>query len=161
MLQLILLRHAKAESPEATDDFDRALAPRGREDAPQVGAALAAEGAAPDVALVSDSKRTRETWELIAPHFPKTKVKYLHSLYHCSAEMLMAAAELADAESVMLVGHNPGMHELASRLAHRNNPLETKLRSKFPTAAGAVFTRKDKESAWKLQAYVTPKMISD
>jgi phosphohistidine phosphatase len=161
MLQLILLRHAKAESPEATDDFDRALAPRGREDAPQVAAALAAEGAAPDIALVSDARRTRETWELAAPFFPKTRVKYLHSLYHCSAEMLMAAAELADTDRVMLIGHNPGMHELASRLAHRNNPLETKLRSKFPTAAGAMFTRKDKESAWKLQAYVTPKMISD
>lgn len=161
MLQIILMRHAKAESPEETDDFDRALAPRGREDAPQVAAALAAEGVAPDIALVSDSKRTRETWELIASSFPKTRVKYLHSLYHCSAEMLMAAAELADAKSVMLVGHNPGMHELASRLAHRNNQLESKLRAKFPTAAAAVFARKDKDSAWKLQAFVTPKMISD
>jgi phosphohistidine phosphatase len=161
MLQLILMRHAKAESPEATDDFDRALAARGRDDAPQVAAALAAEGAAPDIALVSDAKRTRETWELVSASFPKAKVKHLHSLYHCSAEMLMAAAELADTDRVMLIGHNPGMHELASRLAHRNNPLETKLRSKFPTAAGAMFTRKDKESAWKLQAYVTPKMISD
>jgi phosphohistidine phosphatase len=160
MLQLVLLRHAKAV-PQAEDDFDRGLAPRGREDTPQVAAALAAEGAAPDVALVSDSKRTRETWELAAPFFPKTKAKFLHSLYHCPADTLMEAAERAGANSVMLVGHNPGMHELASRLAHRNNQLETNLRAKFPTAAGAIFTRKDKDAAWKLQAYVTPKTISD
>jgi phosphohistidine phosphatase len=161
MQQLILMRHAKAVSPDAVDDFDRPLAPRGREDAPQVAAALVAEGAAPEIALVSDSRRTRETWELVAPSFPKSKVKYLHSLYHSSAELLIKAAELADAKSVILVGHNPGMHELASRLAHRNNPLETKLRAKFPTAAAAIFARKDDQAAWKLQSFVTPKMISD
>jgi phosphohistidine phosphatase len=160
MLQLVLLRHAKAVAA-AEDDFDRALAQRGREDAPQVAAALATEGAAPDMALVSDSKRTRETWELIAASFPKTKVKFLHSLYHCTAETLMEAAERTGTDHVMLVGHNPGIHELASRLAHRNNDLETRLRAKFPTAAGAIFTRKDKGSAWKLQAYVTPKTVTE
>ena len=77
------------------------------------------------------------------------------------AELLVAEAENAGAERVMIVAHNPGLHELAARWSHRNNELETKVRAKFPTCAGAVFARKDKDSSWKLQAYVTPKLISD
>jgi phosphohistidine phosphatase len=162
MRQLILLRHAKAvAADEADDDFERGLASRGREDAPVVAAALAAEGATPEIVLVSDAKRTRETWELASASFPKAKVKFLRSLYLCAAETLMAEAEKTGADSVMIVAHNPGLHELASRFAHRSNPLEVKLRAKFPTAAGAIFTRKDADSSWKLQAYVTPKTISD
>jgi phosphohistidine phosphatase len=162
MKQLILFRHAKAvPADEADDDFDRPLADRGREDAPRVAAALVEAGAAPEVVLVSDSLRTRETWELARPSFPKTEVRFLRSLYHCSAETLMHEAERAGFDRVMLVGHNPGMHDLASRLAHRNNALETKLRNKFPTSAAAVFARKNEDASWKLQAFVTPKDALD
>ena len=73
----------------------------------------------------------------------------------------MAEAEKTGAGNVMLVAHNPGLHELASRFAHRSNPLEIKLRAKFPTCAGAIFMRKDADASWKLQAFVTPKTISD
>jgi phosphohistidine phosphatase len=158
MLQLILLRHAKAApADEADDDHARALAPEGREAAPRMAAALAAAGAAPDVALVSDAKRTRETWELAAPSFTTAKVRFLRSLYLCPAETIMLEAEKAGATSVILVGHNPGMHELASRLAYRNTELDQKLRAKFPPAAGAIFERKDAKSSWRLHAYFTPK----
>jgi len=162
MRQLILLRHAKAAADSDTgEDFDRPLAARGREDAPVVAQALAAEGADPQVVLVSDARRTWETWELVKAAFPKAEVRFLKSLYLCPAETLVIEADKAGAERVMIVAHNPGLHELASRWAHRNNALEIKLRAKFPTCAGAVFARKDAESSWKLQAYVTPKMISD
>jgi phosphohistidine phosphatase len=162
MRQLTLLRHAKAAVDSDTgEDFDRPLATRGREDAPVVAATLAAEGADPQVVLVSDARRTRETWELAKAAFPKAEVRFLKSLYLCPAETLVTEAEQAGIERVMIVAHNPGLHELASRWAHRNNALETKLRAKFPTCAGAVFARKDVDSSWKLQAYVTPKMISD
>lgn len=158
--QLVLLRHAKAvPSEEEADDFARALASVGRLDAPRVARSLAEAGAAPDVVLVSEARRTRETWSLAQPAFPKADVRYLQSLYLASAATLMAEAEKSGAERVMVVAHNPGLHELASRLAHRNNVLETKLRAKFPTAAGAVFHRKDEESSWKLAAYVTPKDV--
>jgi phosphohistidine phosphatase SixA len=73
----------------------------------------------------------------------------------------MHEAERAGFDRVMLVGHNPGMHDLASRLAHRNNALETKLRNKFPTSAAAVFARKNEDASWKLQAFVTPKDALD
>jgi phosphohistidine phosphatase len=162
MKELILLRHAKAvPAKEAEEDFDRQLAERGREDAPRVAAALVEAGAAPEIVLVSDARRARETWELARPSFPKADVKFLKSLYLCAAEALMAEAERAGVERVMLVGHNPGLHELASRLAHRSNALETKLRTKFPTAAGAIFVRKSKDASWKLQAFVTPKDAID
>jgi phosphohistidine phosphatase len=110
---------------------------------------------------VSDARRTRETWELVQPSFPNAQAKFLRSLYHGSAGTLLVEAESTGAESVMLVGHNPGMHELASRLAYRNTPMDAKLRAKFPTAAGAIFARKDDASSWKLQSFVTPKMASD
>ncbi len=161
MRQLILLRHAKAVPPNEADDFERGLAARGREDAPQVAAALAAEGAAPEVVLVSDARRTRETWKLAQPAFPEAQVKFLRSLYLCSAETLLSEAEKAGVDSVMLVGHNPCIHELASRLAYRNAPMDTQVRSRFPTAAGAIFERKDEASSWKLKSFVTPKTLSD
>lgn len=162
MRQLILLRHAKATVDSDTgEDFDRPLAARGREDALVVAHALADAGADPQLVLVSDARRTRETWELAKTAFPKALVRFLGQLYLCNAETLLREAELASAERVMLVGHNPGMHELATRLAHRNTALEIKLRAKFPTAAGALFVRKDANSSLKLQAFVTPKTIAD
>ena len=162
MRQLVLLRHAKAAvDSDSGEDFDRPLAARGREDAPVVGKALVDAGADPQVVLVSDAKRTRETWGLIAAAFPKAEVRFLKSLYLCPSELLVTEAESAGAERVMIVAHNPGLHELATRWAHRNNELDAKVRAKFPTCAGAVFARKDKDSSFKLQAYVTPKLISD
>ncbi len=162
MRQLVLLRHAKAAVDAATgEDYDRPLAARGLEDAPAVAQALVEAGADPQIVLVSDAKRTRETWALVSPAFPKAEVRFLKSLYLSPSEAVATEAEKAGAERVMIVAHNPGLHELASRLAHRNNALETKLRAKFPTCAGAVFARKDADSSWKLQAFVTPKTISD
>ncbi len=162
MQQLVLLRHAKAAADSDTgEDFDRPLAPRGREDAPVIGKALADAGADPQVVLVSAARRTRETWELVAPNFPKAEVRFMQTLYLAAAEDLAEEAENAGAERVMIVAHNPGMHELAARWSHRNNDLESRVRAKFPTCAGAVFARKDAEASWKLQAYVTPKKISD
>jgi phosphohistidine phosphatase len=162
MLQLTLLRHAKAApGDDQTDDFARALADRGRSDAPLTAKALAEGGADPQIVLVSDARRTRETWDLAHPWFAKAEVAFLRSLYLCPAETLIAEAEKTGAERVMLVAHNPGLHDLASRMAPRRNPTEEKLRAKFPTAAGAIFTRKTLETSWKLQVFVTPKMVSD
>jgi phosphohistidine phosphatase len=160
MRQLILLRHAKAvPADEADDDFERALATEGREAAPRVAEALAKAGAKPDAVLVSDSKRTRETWELAKLSFPNAPAKFLKALYLCPAERLMHEAERAGAQSVMLVGHNPGLHDLASRLAYRNDDMNIRLRAKFPPGSGAIFGRKDETSTWKLQAFVTPKDV--
>lgn len=158
MRQLVLLRHAKAvPAGEEADDFARALADAGRSDAPLVARALADAGAAPKIVLVSDARRTRETWDLVQPAFAKAEVHFLRSLYLGAAETLMLEAERTGAANVMLVAHNPGIHELASRLAQRPTELDLKLRAKFPTAAAAIFSRKSDDTAWKLGTYVTPK----
>jgi phosphohistidine phosphatase len=162
MLQLVLLRHAKAAAHSDTgEDFDRPLAPRGRDDAPVVGKALAAAGADPQLVLVSSAKRTRETWDLVAPNFPKAKVEFRDALYLGEAELLLKAAEMAGVERVMVIAHNPGLHELASRLAPRMNALESNVRAKYPTAAAAIFERKDGSSSLRLKDYITPKNATD
>lgn len=162
MRQLILLRHAKAAVDSDTgQDFDRPLAPRGREDAPVVGRALADAGAEPELVLVSAAKRTRETWELVSAAFPGVEARFLDELYEATAETLLHLVEHAKVARLMIVGHNPGLQELAIRLARRNTPLDAAVRAKFPTCAAAVYSRKDDLGALKLQEFITPKTISD
>jgi phosphohistidine phosphatase len=162
MRQLVLLRHAKAAVDSDTgQDFDRPLAPRGREDAPVVGKALADAGAEPELALVSAAKRTRETWELVSAAFPGVEARFLDELYDETAETLLHLVEHAKVARLMIVGHNPGLQELAIRLARRNTPLDAAVRAKFPTCAAALYSRKDDLGALKLQEFITPKTISD
>ncbi len=162
MRQLILFRHAKAvPSDESMDDFDRGLAEAGQMAAPVIAASLKDAGAAPDIVLVSTARRTRETWALARPFFPKADVRFLEELYHAPAETLMREAERAGEKRVMLIAHNPGLHELAARLARRNTPLDQQVRAKYPTAAAALFERKDDDAAWKLMAFLTPKSARD
>jgi phosphohistidine phosphatase len=157
MRQLILLRHAKAVPADGRiQDFDRPLADQGRLDAPRVARALVAAGAAPELALVSDAKRTRETWEMASPAFPAARVQFLPEFYDSDAETLLEGALDSGAQSVIVIAHNPGLHELAGRLAHRNTPLDAALRSKLPPAGAALFERKDENSSWRLTAFVTP-----
>jgi phosphohistidine phosphatase len=162
MRQLILLRHAKAATDSETgEDFDRPLAPRGREDAPIVAKALAEAGADPQLVLVSAARRTRETWALVAPAFPNAEVRFMDELYHAASDALLHLVENAGVARLMIVGHNPGLQELAIRLARRNTPLDQAVRTKFPTAAAALYTRKDDLGALKLQEFITPKNASE
>ncbi len=162
MRQLVLLRHAKAAVDSDTgQDFDRPLAPRGREDAPVVGKALADAGAEPELVLVSAARRTRETWELVSAAFPGVEARFLDELYDATAETLLHLVEHAKVARMMIIGHNPGLQELAIRLARRNTPLDAAVRAKFPTCAAALYTRKDDLGALKLQEFITPKTISD
>jgi phosphohistidine phosphatase len=162
MRQLVLLRHAKAAVDSDTgQDFDRPLTARGREDAPVVGKALAAAGAAPQLMLASSAKRTRETWELASAAFPGVEARFLDELYDATAETLLHLVEHSKVERLMVIGHNPGLQELAIRLARRNTPLDAAVRAKFPTAAAALYSRKDDLGALKLQEFITPKTISD
>ncbi len=158
MRQLILLRHAKATpGSETGEDFDRPLAQRGVDDAPVVALALAEAGAVPQIALVSAARRTRETWELVAPSFPMATVRFVEELYNAPSDLILREAEAAGVANVMVIAHNPGLHELASRLAHRMNAMDSRVRAKFPTSAAAFFTRKDDGASWKLRDYITPK----
>ncbi len=162
MRQLVLLRHAKAAVDSDTgQDLDRPLAPRGREEAPVVGKALADAGAEPELVLVSAARRTRETWELVSAAFPGVEARFLDELYDATAETLLHLVERAKVARLMIIGHNPGLQELAIRLARRNTPLDAAVRAKFPTCAAAVYSRKDDLGALKLQEFITPKTVSD
>src|SRR5690606_32103833 len=107
--RLILVRHAKAVEEEVGGDHARTLSPRGREDAAALGSWLAAEGLVPDQVFCSTAARTRETLALIGAQWPTV---FSDKLYLATAgEILSHAAAAEDAATtVMLVGHNPGMH---------------------------------------------------
>jgi phosphohistidine phosphatase len=146
MDRLILMRHGKAEQHAATGgDFERALAPRGQGDAALMGQVLAKAGLSPDVVLVSSARRTRETWEAASPAFPAAQAQVRRDLYHAEAQDVLAAIRDAAPASgaVMVVGHNPGLHELALRMAMggpADPALLARLRGKFPTATVAAFS---------------------
>ncbi|MFT4251137.1 MAG: histidine phosphatase family protein [Caulobacter sp.] len=145
MDRLILMRHGKAERHAAQGgDFERALAERGRQDVALIASALASEGFTPDLALVSAARRTRETWDAAAGAFLGATAETLRELYHAEAQEVLAVVREADAPAgtVMVVGHNPGLHDLSLRLAMGGpaDPTElSKLRGRFPTATAAVF----------------------
>ncbi|MDB5426461.1 MAG: sixA [Phenylobacterium sp.] len=145
MDRLILFRHGKAEPESASgEDFDRRLSPRGVRESVQMGAHLADLGFAPDLVLVSPSARTRETWAAAEPHFPKAQARFDDELYHADSGAVRHEAERAGGTcgTVMVVGHNPGLQELAVRLLMEGSApssLIARAQRHFPTAAAAVF----------------------
>jgi phosphohistidine phosphatase len=145
MRRLILFRHAKAE-PRAPgeDDFDRALAPRGREDAGLIGEALAAQNLIPDYALISPARRTAETWICCRDSFPRIRAELNRELYNAAPEDIRAAIEgVADrCDTLIVIGHNPGLHELAVELLQDASASAAEIErvaQRFPTATAAVY----------------------
>jgi phosphohistidine phosphatase len=138
MRRLMLLRHAKAEKSKPGEaDRARGLAERGRRDAPKLGAYMSRHALFPQRVIVSPAARARETWELVAETLTQTPlVVYDEHLYDATAEgvlkVIMTAG--ADAPSVMVVGHNPGLHDLA-RLLLAAGDVETRerLHEELPT----------------------------
>ena len=117
--RLILLRHAKSDWPDVPDQ-DRPLAKRGRRDAPRIGRWLHEHGYQPDVAVVSAAARTRQTWDLVAPELGGSPaVRFEPRAYAASAlTLLYLAQELPERyRTALLIGHNPGLSELATSLA--------------------------------------------
>jgi phosphohistidine phosphatase len=117
--RLILLRHAKSDWPDVPDR-DRPLAKRGRRDAPRIGRWLHEHGYQPDVVVVSDAARTRQTWDLVAPELGESPaVHFEPRAYAASALTLLYLAQELPARyrTALLIGHNPGLSELATSLA--------------------------------------------
>ena len=125
MRRLMLLRHAKTENDGPSGhDQDRRLDDRGRRDAAEIGGWLARHPPFPDAVLVSTAVRALQTWEIawaaMKDLVPEPQVKHLAQLYGAApAELLEAVrdASALDPQRLMLVGHNPGMHELGLALA--------------------------------------------
>lgn len=142
MRTLILLRHAKAvRANEADSDEARGLTGRGRREAALAGAAIEDAGLKPTLALVSTATRTRETAEFGLQNFA-LETEFDDALYHAERESIWDAFMASDAETVIVVGHNPGIGELVSSLihqAHDGSKLAREFSGHFPTAAFAAF----------------------
>jgi phosphohistidine phosphatase len=171
MRRLLLLRHAKAErSPVGGLDHDRVLAARGRADAKTLGAYLARHALIPDHAVVSTSARTRETWTLLAAAMGKTPpVTFDERIYDAETEtILQVITETgADTHTLMVVGHNPGLQELAAMLvASGDIEARERLGRGFPTSALVVITFA--VESWtgvhprggRLEHFVTPEWLA-
>jgi phosphohistidine phosphatase len=173
MRRLILLRHAKTETDAPSGkDHDRRLDDRGRTDAASIAGWLTEHRLVPDQVLVSTATRTRQTWDILADLFPgaEPQVEHLPELYSASAAQLLQAIHdvAAGINQLMLVGHNPGLQELALGLTCRNNDSDHKLLSgNMPTSAVAVidFPIADWADAGfgtgKLQHFVSPKILRE
>ena len=144
MKHLYLLRHAKSSWDDASlADHDRPLSQRGRGAARKVAGYVQETGIRPELVLSSPSRRTRETLELVEPALAEAEVRFEPELYGASEAALLATLHGLpdDVESVLLLGHNPGMQQLAVALTGRGDAdLVQRLRTKMPTAALAALT---------------------
>lgn len=172
MKTLVLMRHAKsAWGDQDQKDIDRPLSTRGRKAAPAMGRWLKAEGYRPDVVLSSTARRARETLELMRPSLPeRATVEFAAGLYMAAPrEMLTEIGKVpASAETLMLLGHNPGLGNLAGLLAASGNEKAlANLHAKFPTAAIAVIGfdvarwSELAASGGKLFAFMRPRDLDD
>jgi phosphohistidine phosphatase len=138
MRRLMLLRHAKTERAEPGErDRDRKLTARGRADAPLIGAYMARHHLAPELALVSPAERAQESWKLLAASLKKPpQVVTDERIYNATTEKLMTVlSEPRRARSLLLVGHNPGLHDLAVELiAAGDAEARERVSAKLPTA---------------------------
>jgi phosphohistidine phosphatase len=177
--KLVLLRHAKSAWPDLPD-HERPLAGRGRRDAPVMGRWLRAVGHVPDQVLCSTARRARETWQLAQPGLGAAPpVSFEDGVYEASAAQLLDLARDAPSKvkTLLIVGHAPGIPELALMLAGAAPPADggaggavpqdavDRMRAKFPTAAIAVLELTGPwdqlaPGAARLTSFVTPRDVA-
>ncbi|OAF13663.1 phosphohistidine phosphatase [Bradyrhizobium centrolobii] len=175
MRRLMLLRHAKTETDAPSGrDRDRRLDHRGHKDAAQMGDWIAHHPPFPDTVLVSPAVRAKQTWDLaweaMKDRVAAPQVELLPELYGADParllETIRTATIPANPKRLMLVGHNPGMHELALMLTGSGHHADRKhLADNLPTAGLAIFDFDGKD--WsdiayrhgKLVLFVSPKLL--
>lgn len=170
MLTLSLLRHAKSDwCGPGMDDFDRPLAARGREAAPRMGAYMASAGLRPRLILCSQAVRTQQTLDLVRPFLGEApEISIERGLYLASSAAMIARLQQVPASvpHVLMVGHDPGMHETALALAGTGaEGAMAALARKFPTAGLAVIAFD--VASWdeiapgrgRLVSFVTPRSL--
>ena len=137
--RLLLLRHAKSAWPDGVPDHERPLAERGEKAAPAMGAFMAREHLVPDLVLVSDARRTLQTWDLVRQALPgEIETRISPQIYEASASTLLDTIRaVGDRPSTLLmIGHNPGLQELALMLVGKGDAKACDaLAEKYPTAA--------------------------
>jgi phosphohistidine phosphatase len=170
MRRLMLLRHAKTERAGPGErDRDRKLMTRGRADAPAVGAYMAHHGLMPDVAVVSPATRAQETWALAAGAFTKPpRVVSDERIYNASPQALVAViAEAPEAATLLVVGHNPGLHELAVQLIGSGDiEMREQLKENLPTSGLVIIDlpiddwSRIRPQAGRLDRFISPRLMA-
>jgi phosphohistidine phosphatase len=174
MRRLMLLRHAKTESDAPSGrDQDRRLDERGHIDAADIGDFIARHPPFPDLVLVSSAVRARQTWEFaweaMQAQVPKPQVELVPDLYVAEVVQLLHSVRLAadaDPQRLMLVGHNPGMHEFALTLAGGGDAAaRQELARNMPTSGLAILDfdidtwNEVSFGSGRLVAFVTPSLL--
>ena len=170
-MRLMVLRHASPEKAEpGMRDFDRALNERGRKDAAKIGAYMAHHALLPDRVIVSPARRARETWEHVSEAFPVAPpVDYDNRLYEGGPDAILAVIRENDPSigSLLIIGHNPGLHEIARLLiAAGDVEARERLNEGMPTAALAVidFPGEDWSTlhprGGRLERFVSPRSLA-
>lgn len=174
MRRLMLLRHAKTENDAPSGrDQDRRLDKRGRHDAAEIGGWIGRHPPFPDLVLVSHAVRAHQTWEIaweaMRELVPEPEVELMPELYGADVSQLLETirdASPADPQRLMVVGHNPGLHELALALAGSGDPAGRKaLTDNLPTSGLAVFDFEIDDWAdvafrrGRLALFVSPKLL--
>lgn len=172
MHQLLLLRHAKSSWDDAgIEDHERPLNPRGRVAAAAMREAMRDIGLVPDLILVSTARRTRETLEALEPWDDSPLVEPAPSLYLASAAQLLDVLHEVrlTVRSLMLIGHNPGLHELALLLVgDAMTPANSEMRrlaAGLPTAGLVEFNvavpwSELRAGGGRLQRFLVPRDLS-
>lgn len=170
MHQLILLRHAKSSWDDARQpDKDRPLNQRGRQAASRMRIVMRDLGMAPDLVLVSSARRTLETLEALEPWADMPLTESLDALYLATAGQVLEAIRAVPetVRTVLVIGHNPGLHDLALTLcADPGAPAARDLAAGFPTSALAEFVI---STPWtrltpgggRLMRFLTPKGLPE
>ena len=174
MRRLMLLRHAKTENEAASGrDRDRRLDERGRGDAAEIGRFIGRHPPFPDLVLVSPAVRAHQTWDIVHEAIQdvggKPRVELLPELYAADTAQLLRTirtATISDPKILMVVGHNPGMHELALAFAGSGDNVARKaLSDNLPTSglAALEFAVDDWDDVafrrGRLLLFVSPKLL--
>jgi phosphohistidine phosphatase len=169
MKRLYLLRHAKSSWDLAGQlDFERGLTERGWDDCELMAGLIKERGIAPDLVISSGAKRTRDTLKGVAKALPlNTPVVYEDSVYQATTQDLLDVLRHVPAkhESVLLVGHNTSIHDLAVEIGRASEEL-VRVATKFPTAALAEFEIDGEwadlgEDSADLTHFTRPKQLRD
>jgi phosphohistidine phosphatase len=174
MRRLMLLRHAKTETDAPSGrDQDRRLDERGHRDAAEIGAWIGTHPPFPDHVMVSPAVRAVQTWDIaweaMREQAPKPQIELMPELYGAETTQLLLSIRMAsatDPKRLMLVGHNPGMHELALALTGGGNKASREaLLDNLPTSGLAILDFETDD--WndvafrrgKLVLFVSPKLL--
>jgi phosphohistidine phosphatase len=171
MRRLFLLRHAKSDwSEPGASDHERPLNRRGQEAAPRIGAYLHRHRLIPDSVLCSTARRTRETWDLVAAEIKGAPpATFVERLYEATPRTILDMLRHAEpgGKSLLVVGHNPGLHDLATQLiAAGDLDDRERLHEKLPTGGLVVIDfavadwSKLHARSGRLERFVVPRTLA-